>query len=146
MKLAFATLGGFGNCFRSHLGAMSSNGRPFLKNDFNRYSSFSSQVAEKTVDKSLVPVHHLALNHLGRVAIQDNNGPHTYHDIAVKSTLLAKKIGEFYKGGVEQQRIGFMCPNDATYVVAQWACWASGHIGKCLTKTVVILIKFNANF
>lgn len=28
-----------------------------------------------------------------------------------------------------QERIAFLCPNDVSYVIAQWATWMAGHIG-----------------
>jgi malonyl-CoA/methylmalonyl-CoA synthetase len=33
-------------------------------------------------------------------------------------------------GGKKQERVAFLCPNDASYIIAQWACWMSGQIGK----------------
>ena len=100
--------------------------QPLLR--FNRnhnVRAFSAQIQDPKI-----PVHHLAMNHLDRVAIHDNIGSYTYKDVLLKSTALSKKIMEFYNGSDKQERIGFLCSNDVTYVIAQWACWASGNIGK----------------
>ena len=32
-------------------------------------------------------------------------------------------------GQGKQERIAFLMPNDAGYVITQWACWMSGQIG-----------------
>jgi hypothetical protein len=32
--------------------------------------------------------------------------------------------------GKKQERVAFLCPNDASYVIVQWACWMSGQIGE----------------
>lgn len=98
--------------------------QPLLR--FNRnhnVRAFSAQIQDPKI-----PVHHLAMNHLDRVAIHDNIGSYTYKDVLLKSTALSKKIMEFYNGSDKQERIGFLCSNDVTYVIAQWACWASGNI------------------
>jgi len=96
-------------------------------NHYNYVRAFSMQTQDP-----IAPVNHLALNHLDRVAIHDDIGIHTYRDVLMKSTALSKKIMEFYSGSDKQERIGFLCSNNVTYVIAQWACWASGNIGNIL--------------
>ena len=27
-----------------------------------------------------------------------------------------------------QRRVGFLCPNGASYVITQWACWMGNHV------------------
>ena len=90
---------------------------------------YNARAFSVDVQNPRIPVHHLAMNHLDRVAIHDNIGSHTYKDVLLKSTLLSKRIMEFYNGSDRQERIGFLCSNDVTYVIAHWACWASGNIG-----------------
>lgn len=46
----------------------------------------------------------------------------------LSSRQLAHQITELLKGK-EQERVAFLCPSDATYVITQWACWMSGQIG-----------------
>jgi hypothetical protein len=40
--------------------------------------------------------------------------------------------------GKKQERVAFLCPNDASYIIAQWACWMSGQIGKFVLQTWVL--------
>ena len=77
----------------------------------------------------ITPVFQIATNHLNKIALKDKNGSHSYSDILRKSLLLAKKI-QAKIGRKQQERIVFLCPNDVSYIIAQWACWAAGHIGK----------------
>ena len=88
----------------------------------------SPQIGDQDV-KMITPVLHLAQNHLAKIAIRDDNGSHTYADVLLKTIQLCKKIKEFVGESKSQERIGFICPNDVSYVITQWACWASGHIG-----------------
>ncbi len=80
----------------------------------------------------LKPVHRLAADHPDRTAIKDVNGTHSYRDVLTKAVMLSKKIRESIGQSNQQERICFLCPNDITYVVTQWACWAAGCIGKVL--------------
>lgn len=81
------------------------------------------------VKPQITPVFQIATNHLNKIALKDKNGTHTYQDILRKSLLLAKKIHAKLGPNKQQERIVFLCPNDVTYLIAQWACWAAGHIG-----------------
>lgn len=101
-----------------------------------RASTFSMQNAR---DINVIPVHRVALNHLDRVAINDSNGSHTYMEVLLKAIRLSKLIKDHIGQEKKQERIGFLCSNDVTYVISQWACWAAGHIG-------MIFKKFNPNF
>jgi len=77
---------------------------------------------------NITPVFRIATNHINKVALTDNNGSHTYQEILVKSLILAKKIQHKIGVNKTQERIVFLCPNNLSYVLAQWACWAAGHI------------------
>ena len=92
---------------------------------------------EENSEPLITPVFQIATNHLNKIALKDQNGAHTYQEILRKSLLLAKQIQAKIGVNKTQERIVFLCPNDVTYVLAQWACWASGHIGKCI---ILILI------
>lgn len=85
---------------------------------------------EENCEPVIAPVFQIATHHLNKVALKDQHGLHTYQEILRKSLLLAKKIKSKIGPNKTQERIVFLCPNDVTYVLAQWACWASGHIGK----------------
>lgn len=80
-------------------------------------------------DGVIIPVHRQALRHPNRIAIKDVNGFHTYRDVLLKAVKLSKLIRESVGPGKNQERIGFLCTNDVSYVVTKFACWAAGHIG-----------------
>lgn len=70
-----------------------------------------------------------ATEFMNRTAVQDLNASYTYGNLFLAAKELSNTINVQigYKPG---QRIMFLCPNDASYVITQWAIWMSGHIGK----------------
>lgn len=79
--------------------------------------------------KDFVPVFRKATEFLNRTALQDLKASYTYGNLFVAAKELSNTINVQigYKPG---QRIMFLCPNDASYVITQWAIWMSGHIGE----------------
>ncbi|XP_076989403.1 malonate--CoA ligase ACSF3, mitochondrial isoform X2 [Tamandua tetradactyla] len=66
-----------------------------------------------------------------RLALVDRHGRHTYRDLYLHSLRLSREILRLRGsagGDLQEERISFLCPNDASYVVAQWASWMSGAI------------------
>ncbi|KAG7482948.1 hypothetical protein JOB18_034976 [Solea senegalensis] len=64
-----------------------------------------------------------------RLAIIDSSGSHSYKQLYCSSFGLAGRISAALNsdfGGLEGKRISFLCANDASYTVAQWAAWMSG--------------------
>uniref|UniRef100_H3CVK0 Malonate--CoA ligase ACSF3, mitochondrial n=1 Tax=Tetraodon nigroviridis TaxID=99883 RepID=H3CVK0_TETNG len=64
-----------------------------------------------------------------RLAIVDSGGSHTYEQLYYSSLDLAERISLALSsdfGGLEGKRVCFLCANDASYTVAQWATWMSG--------------------
>lgn len=64
-----------------------------------------------------------------RLAIIDSSGSHSYKQLYCSSLGLAGRISTTLNsdfGGLEGKRISFLCANDASYTVAQWASWMSG--------------------
>ncbi|KAM4744003.1 LOW QUALITY PROTEIN: malonate--CoA ligase ACSF3, mitochondrial [Anableps anableps] len=64
-----------------------------------------------------------------RLAIVDSSGSHSYKQLYCNSLGLACRISATLNtgfGGLDGRRISFLCANDASYVVAQWAAWMSG--------------------
>lgn len=90
----------------------------------------ANNLEEGTEPSNINPIFRIATNHINKVALTDSYGSHTYQEILAKSLVLAKKIQQKIGVNKTQERIVFLCPNNVTYVLAQWACWASGHIGK----------------
>lgn len=87
-------------------------------------------------ERNVIPVHRSALQHLDRVAIKDSHGSHTYKEVLLKAIRLSSLIKNHIGQEKSQERIGFICSNDVTYVVSQWACWAAGHIGNSINQIV----------
>ncbi|XP_044061821.1 malonate--CoA ligase ACSF3, mitochondrial isoform X1 [Siniperca chuatsi] len=64
-----------------------------------------------------------------KLAIIDSSGSHSYKQLYCSSLGLAGRISTTLNsdfGGLEGKRISFLCSNDASYTVAQWAVWMSG--------------------
>ncbi|XP_074522302.1 malonate--CoA ligase ACSF3, mitochondrial isoform X2 [Halichoeres trimaculatus] len=64
-----------------------------------------------------------------KVAIIDSSRSHSYKQLYYSSLGLAGRICTTLNsgfGGLEGKRISFLCANDASYTVAQWAAWMSG--------------------
>lgn len=85
---------------------------------------------EARSDKS-APVFIRALAFGDRVALVDQHGHHTYKDLYCRSLRLSQEIcrlRECAGQDLQEERISFMCSNDVSYVVSQWASWMSGGI------------------
>ncbi|KAM7146626.1 malonate--CoA ligase ACSF3, mitochondrial isoform 1-T2 [Macrochelys suwanniensis] len=79
----------------------------------------------------VTPVFTRALAFGDKIAIIDRNGAHTYRDLYTQSVHLSQQICDVLRcssGDLKEERISFLCPNDASYVIAQWASWMSGGI------------------
>ncbi|XP_036131749.1 malonate--CoA ligase ACSF3, mitochondrial [Molossus molossus] len=77
------------------------------------------------------PVFTRALAFGDRVALVDQHGRHTYKDLYCRSLRLAQEIcrlRECAGQDLKEERVSFMCSNDVSYVVSQWASWMSGGI------------------
>ena len=104
----------------------------FLARNFRQSRRFCSGPANSFEDvetPSITPVFRIATHHMNKVALKDTYGLHTYREILGKSLILASKIRQKIGVNKTQERIVILCPNDITHVLAQWACWAAGHIG-----------------
>uniref|UniRef100_A0A7N6A7R7 Acyl-CoA synthetase family member 3 n=1 Tax=Anabas testudineus TaxID=64144 RepID=A0A7N6A7R7_ANATE len=75
------------------------------------------------------PVFAKALAFGDKPAIIDSSGSHSYKKLYCSSLGLASRISTALNsdfGSLEGKRISFLCGNDASYTVAQWAVWMSG--------------------
>ncbi|XP_042558221.1 malonate--CoA ligase ACSF3, mitochondrial [Dipodomys spectabilis] len=66
-----------------------------------------------------------------RIALVDQHGCHTYRDLYARSLRLSREICKLrgcVDGDLREERVSFLCSNDVSYVVAQWAAWMSGGI------------------
>uniref|UniRef100_A0A8B9SN59 Malonate--CoA ligase ACSF3, mitochondrial n=1 Tax=Anas platyrhynchos TaxID=8839 RepID=A0A8B9SN59_ANAPL len=87
--------------------------------------------------RDTAPVFTRALTFGDKIAIVDQHGEHTYTDLFRQSLRLSQEICRVLgrsSRDLEEERISFLCPNDASYVVAQWASWMSGGIAVPLYK------------
>ena len=86
------------------------------------------------------PVFLQADKHLGRLAVVDQHGQYSYNDLLHYSAALSEKIiSACVHGGTNQnidgKHVAFLCENDMSYVVTQWATWMSGAVAVPLCKT-----------
>ncbi len=105
-----------------------------------------SSVTIETGDaKPVIPTFRVAAQWPDRIAITDEYGHYSYRNLFNFSRELAGQLTDVLDGRT-QERVAFLCPNNAAYVLAQWACWMSGQIGKftfnirlrCLFKCKII--------
>lgn len=69
-----------------------------------------------------------------RVALHDDTGVFTYGALYEAAAALSKDIAYQLVGYTGPQTISYMCGNDASHVVTQWAIWMNGHIAVPLTS------------
>ncbi|XP_015351436.2 malonate--CoA ligase ACSF3, mitochondrial isoform X3 [Marmota marmota marmota] len=77
------------------------------------------------------PVFTRALAFGDRLALVDQHGHHTYRDLYYRSLRLSREICRLCNcvdGDLREERVSFLCANDVSYVIAQWASWMSGGI------------------
>ncbi|XP_075621726.1 malonate--CoA ligase ACSF3, mitochondrial isoform X5 [Balearica regulorum gibbericeps] len=95
------------------------------------------QTTRAACSSDVTPVFTRALAFGDKIAIVDQNGEHTYRDLLSQSLCLSQEICRALgcsSRDLKEERISFLCPNDASYVVAQWASWMSGGIAVPLYK------------
>ncbi|XP_053684449.1 malonate--CoA ligase ACSF3, mitochondrial [Sabethes cyaneus] len=76
----------------------------------------------------VVPVFKRALLYGEKSALRDTAGDYSFIQIYESVKRLALQISNFC-GSASQSRVAILCPNNATYLISQWACWFSGQIG-----------------
>lgn len=87
---------------------------------------------------SFVPIYNRSLDFSDRLAVVDHYGQYNYNEIFNHSNALSKELIQFFSDQNNnniQKRISFLCQNDVTFVIAQWACWMSGHVAVPLSRT-----------
>lgn len=78
--------------------------------------------------KLVVPTFRIASQWPDRIAITDQYGDFTYRGLFNSSKKVASRMTELL-GDKFQERVAFLCPNNVSYVITQWACWMGGQIG-----------------
>uniref|UniRef100_A0A9J8AGI0 Malonate--CoA ligase ACSF3, mitochondrial n=2 Tax=Cyprinus carpio carpio TaxID=630221 RepID=A0A9J8AGI0_CYPCA len=85
----------------------------------------------------VAPVFSRASVYGDNVAITDHSGSHTYSSLYKNSKSLAGLITKALtcqSGDLQGKCISFLCANDASYTVAQWAAWMCGGIAVALYR------------
>lgn len=106
--------------------------RPLLGNVVLRkahMNSVSRWTTAPSSRKKQKPVFARAPTFGDKLAIIDGSGTHSYNQLYGNSLGLAGRISTALNsdfGRLEGKRISFLCANDASYTVAQWAAWMSG--------------------
>lgn len=75
-----------------------------------------------------MPIFRNAIQFGDKTALKDLQGDYTYKRLFLSSRQFAVELSNLLNGA-QQERIAFLMPNDARYVIVQWACWMSGQIG-----------------
>ncbi|XP_034947583.1 malonate--CoA ligase ACSF3, mitochondrial [Chelonus insularis] len=78
-------------------------------------------------NNGVIPVFKNAIKYGDKTALRDLQGDYTYRGLFLSSRQFAVELSTLL-GGLHQERIAFLMPNDARYVIVQWACWMSGQI------------------
>lgn len=87
----------------------------------------TSLFEEEARRELVVPPFKRALLHGQKSAVRDQSGDYSFIQLYEAVKRLAIQISSVC-GSASQSRVAFICPNDATYVISQWACWFSGQI------------------
>jgi malonyl-CoA/methylmalonyl-CoA synthetase len=75
-------------------------------------------------------VYRSALDNPDKIAVIDSNGQYSYSHLLSASVQLRDKLLSISndKQNSPHRRIAFLCNQDSSFVIAQWACWLSGAI------------------
>ena len=99
----------------------------------NCWSRFSYSSKKSTF---AVPVFLKAEDYTGRTAIIDQNGRFSYDDILHYSAALSQQLLTLAnRSSLDNGRVAFLCENDMSYVVTQWAAWIAGGVAVPLSKS-----------
>lgn len=110
-----------------------------LKKSLNLFTRFQhTQAKLKSTLQLNRPVYKNVFQFGERVALKDSIGKYTYSNLFSSANELSQQITTLVDGR-KGERIMFLCPNDASYVITLWAIWMSGQIGnKTNFKSVTI--------
>ncbi|XP_057334318.1 malonate--CoA ligase ACSF3, mitochondrial [Microplitis mediator] len=86
-----------------------------------------NETHEPPSNNNVIPVFRNAIKFGDKTALRDLQGDYTYRGLYLSSRQFCGDLSEFLKDG-QQERIAFLMPSDARYVIVQWACWMSGQI------------------
>lgn len=90
-------------------------------------AAINSTIDTNQLSSDVVPVFKQATHFGDKTALRDMHGDYTYRGIFLSAKQFANELNELLGEG-KQERVAFLLPNDASYVIVQWACWISGQI------------------
>ncbi|XP_014225277.1 acyl-CoA synthetase family member 3, mitochondrial [Trichogramma pretiosum] len=90
-------------------------------------AAINSTTETHQFSNDVIPVFKYAAQYNDRSALRDMHGDYTYRGLFLSAKQFANDLTKLLGEG-SQQRIAFLLPNDASYVITQWACWISGQI------------------
>ncbi|XP_045511996.1 malonate--CoA ligase ACSF3, mitochondrial [Pieris brassicae] len=117
--------------FRKHIGICfkrTCHAAPKKENNLDLLNSFNQDVKTGGV----IPVFRRALLFPSRVAVQDDSGTFTYAGLYHAANDLSRDIAAQLLGETERT-IGYLCGNNVSHVITQWAIWMTGNIAVPLT-------------
>uniref|UniRef100_A0A182QV14 AMP-dependent synthetase/ligase domain-containing protein n=1 Tax=Anopheles farauti TaxID=69004 RepID=A0A182QV14_9DIPT len=87
-----------------------------------------TKIYEQEEERALiVPPFKRALLYGEKSAVRDQAGDFSFIQLYEAVKRLAAQISKCC-GSASQSRVAFLCPNNITYVISQWACWFSGQV------------------
>lgn len=98
------------------------------------------KLPETTVRSKRIPIptFRKAEAYLDNIALQDHHGDYSYRGLFESSASFSKILMNEL-GGKMQERVAFLCPNSASYIITQWACSMSGQIGKHFAAPFILV-------
>ncbi|XP_077419734.1 malonate--CoA ligase ACSF3, mitochondrial isoform X1 [Vanacampus margaritifer] len=122
-------------CWKLRVDINSNPRRCFFVNEVQRKAHTWTRAPSSRINQK--PVFAQAPAFGDRTAVIDSSGSHSYKLLYASSLSLAERINTTLHsdfGRLEGKPISFLCGNDASYTVAQWAIWMSGGIAVPLYK------------
>ncbi|XP_025834687.1 acyl-CoA synthetase family member 3, mitochondrial [Agrilus planipennis] len=100
-----------------------------------RYQHIQSKLKPRLTHRptDVKPVFRRAFDHLEKIGLKDDAGTYSFGNLLMGANQLSREMTA--KIGKTGERVVFVCPNDASYVMTQWACWISGQIAVPLNKS-----------
>lgn len=84
----------------------------------------------KHQSNDVVPVFRRASNFTDKIALRDSLAHYTYGNLFMGAKALTNEISRSLSdGSTLNQKVLFLCDNDANYILTQWAIWMTGNIG-----------------
>lgn len=79
-------------------------------------------------DPLVLPGFYKAPKFGSKIAIYDQSGKYSFLNLFTEAQSLSSKLFKLLNGRTGE-RVLFLCPNDAQYVITIWAIWMAGQIG-----------------